>query len=383
MLKITENIDLRVMKGLKILKLISTKKPIARVDLASITGLNKATVSTITKELLDLGLIQEGDFGGSSGGRRPIKIDLCCDVGYTLCIDIVVQNVTLAILDLKFETIYIEKMQYLTNDFYLFFTQLCEQIDLLIKKVPPSRYGLVGLGISIHSVVDLHGNIKFFPEKSWRNIQVKSLLESRYDIPVLVDSDGNFSAYAQQMEYPDVKELLTLNISDVITGGILSDGKLVKGFLGYAGSIGHQIIDCNYTQNCTCGKRGCLEQFCSNKVILEQINKHKKVDNIEQFIALAQAKDINALRILDDFIKYLAIGITNMIFLLNSEIIILSSPVLDAFPHLLESLNESLLLPITKTQKIYLSRMQKNAPLIGVGLNVVDNFYSQVLSQPV
>lgn len=379
-MRIMETKDIRSSNRVEIMQTILRKKSIPRVNVASETGLNKATVSTIVKELIDLDLIEETELGSSSGGRRPIMIIPKVDVGYTVAIDVNINNVQLLVFNLNNEVISSDSMKYQTRDFTVFFTLLCRLIDKAVNNLPPSKFGLVGIGVAVRGVVDLAGKIKFIPKLDWRNIEISDLLIDRYKVAVLVENDGNFSAIAEQCNYPDVKNLIVIDIDDVITSGIICNGEVVKGYLGFANVVGHHVIDYKCEQVCSCGKRGCLEQFCSNRVILGQINEYEKVDTIEEFISLVKNKNINALKVLEYFVEHLTIGISNMIFLLNSEVIILNSPILDEFPYLLEHINERLLLPITKVQRIELSTLQKKAPLVGASARVVEEFFKVILS---
>lgn len=378
--KITETKDIRAANRILIMRDILSGDNIARVDISQNTGLNKATVSTIVKELIELSLIEESEMGSSSGGRRPVFISPKVSVGYSIAVDISINSAYLSVFDLSNTAIYSDKVRCDTEDFIQFFTLICGMIDSAIAVIPECKYGLVGIGVAVKGIVNLSGIIKYVPRPDWRNIDIGVLLNDRYNVPVSVDNDGNFTALAEKRFFPSVNDMIVITIDDVITSGILLNGMIVKGFLGYANAIGHHVIDYRYPIACSCGKKGCLEQFCSNRAIIRRMNEYKKIDTIEEFIELVRAKNLNALDILESFISYLTIGISNMIFLLNIEVVVLNSPILEAFPYLLDHIHERLLLPITKVQKIYISSLQKKAPLLGASSRVIDNFYSTVLS---
>ena len=68
----------------------------------------------------------------------------------------------------------------------------------MLNGQPKTLYGLVGIGISVHGIVDLSGLIRFVPSLGWRNIDICTLLGERYHVPINIDNDGNLAAIAQQ-----------------------------------------------------------------------------------------------------------------------------------------------------------------------------------------
>ena len=87
--------DIRAANRWEIIKQILHNYPISRVDICSLTGLNKATVSTIVKEWIDAGLLTETELGKSASGRKPILLQPVLSVGYVIAVDIDVRNVRL------------------------------------------------------------------------------------------------------------------------------------------------------------------------------------------------------------------------------------------------------------------------------------------------
>ena len=92
-MKITQTKDIRAANRWEIIKQILHNYPISRVDICSLTGLNKATVSTIVKEWIDAGLLTETELGKSASGRKPILLQPVLSVGYVIAVDIDVRNV--------------------------------------------------------------------------------------------------------------------------------------------------------------------------------------------------------------------------------------------------------------------------------------------------
>ncbi|MBN1071066.1 ROK family protein [Clostridium botulinum] len=378
-MEIRETKDLRSLNKIKIIQSILYKKQISRADLSTFTSLNKATVSVIVKELLDLRLIEESTIGDSTGGRKPIILTINEDIGYVIAIDINITMIDIIVTNLSNKILSSYSIKNEDNNFETIFNNLFSLIHKIQNVMPSSIYNLVGISLAVRGVVDLNGLIKFIPQLGWKNIDIRSKLENEFNVPIYIENDGNLSAMAEHKLMPNYNDMLVVDIDDVITSGIICNSQLVKGFLGFANAIGHHVINCDGKQ-CTCGKRGCLEQYCSNLAILSHINQSLPVKDIEEFVNLVKEENPYAISTLDYFIDHLAIGLTNLIFILNCEVIVLNSYILREIPVAMQKLHEKIFLPITRYQDLYLSKLGKKAPLIGACNICVEQFYKSILT---
>ena len=159
--------------------------------------MNKATVSTIVKEWIDKGLLAETELGKSGGGRKPILLQPLHQAGAAVALEIDISQVQAILTDLSGERVLArEQFPTLGESFPQVYHKVCQALDKLLAEMPPSPYGLVGIGVAVHGVVDLSGMIRFIPRLGWRNIDLRSLLEERYHVPVSLDNDGNLAALA-------------------------------------------------------------------------------------------------------------------------------------------------------------------------------------------
>lgn len=200
----------------------------------------------------------------------------------------------------------------------------------------------------------------------------------RYNVPVYIDNDGNLAASMESRLYPHYQELTVLSISDVISCGMISNGNLIRGYLGFANAVGHHTINIRETRRCSCGKYGCWEQYCSDQSLIEELNRRRQppIANIESFIELVKNQDNAALDVLDHFIRNLAIGLSNIIFFMNSELIIINSQLLQSLPYLLPEIMKVIVLPITHTQEIFISTLGKEGPILGASRKAIEEFFS-------
>jgi len=379
-MKISQTKDIRSANRLLILKHIFDKKQISRARISEETGLNKATVSTIIKELLSLKLVEETTIGDSSGGRKPIILTLNGSAGYCIAIDLGATHIDCILTNLKNEIIQTTSFPLLDGTFSHVYQQLYCSIDKLFRAVPPCPYGLIGISLAVRGIIDLDGIIRFIPKLKWHNIDVKSLLEQRYHVPVYVNNDGNLAASMEFRLRSHYREMTVLCLSDVISCGMITNGHLVRGYLGFANAVGHHTINICESRQCSCGKYGCFEQYCSDQVLIDEMNQHldTPLTNIDQFIALVKNQDKNALDILSRYIRNLAIGLSNIVFFLNSEVIIINSHLMQSLPYLLPEVMKDIVLPITHTQEIYLSQLGEKAPILGASMEAIGQFFEVI-----
>ena len=364
-MKISQTKDIRSANRLTIIKHILNKKQISRARISEETGLNKATVSTIVKEWMSLKLVEETTMGDSSGGRRPIILTLDGKAGYCIAIDIGARRLGLILTDLNNEIISRQSIPISRQAFSHVYQQIYLAIDKLIRDIPPCPYGLIGISLAVRGIIDLDGVIRFIPKLQWHNIDIKSLLEPSMESRL----------------HPQYEELTVLCITDVISCGMISNGQLIRGYLGFANAVGHHTINIQETKQCSCGKYGCWEQYCSDQYLLDEINLHleKPLEDIDEFIELVKKQHPSALAILDTYIRNLAIGLSNIIFFVNCEMIILNSHLIQSLPYLLPEIMKDIVLPITHTQEILISSLGNEGPILGASLKAIEEFF-EILS---
>lgn len=393
-MKITQTRDIRTANRWEIFRQILHHYPISRVELSNITGLNKATVSTIVKEWMDLGLLSETERGVSASGRKPIMLCPQLHAGCVMAIDIDAGHVQAILTDLSGERI-LARQQFAISSPYFpsVYRQLCQVLDELLTQQPDSCYGLTGIGVSVHGIVDLSGMIRFVPRLGWRNIDLRALLGERYHVPVCIDNDGNLAAIAQnniEMDSHSDSEghsvsashqsLAAVNISDSISAGLIVNGELLRGCHGFANAIGHHTINFDEPKQCHCGKYGCWEQYCSDTAVIAYANTllSTPISTIGELVDLVRHQDAAAQKVLDEFIRHLAVGLTNIIFIFDCEVISISSEILSSLPYCLPEVMRSMILPITHAEKVVLSRLGKNGAILGAAGQAIEAFFQDL-----
>ncbi len=172
----------------------------------------------------------------------------------------------------------------------------------------------------------------------WKNANFRKILASATRRPTFVANDANGAAYAEALwgSGEGASSLVAITIGTGVGGGIVFDRAMWEGTNGFAAEMGHFVIERD-GRECGCGKRGCLEAYCSATALIRETKRYMKLypesemwricdGNIERVSGktafLAKAKgDRAATLVVDDFISYLAVGVANVINILQPEVV--------------------------------------------------------------
>jgi glucokinase len=128
---------------------------------------------------------------------------------------------------------------------------------------------VTGIGVGAAGLIDVRsGTIVFSPNFSWRRVPIAARLTERFGLPVTVDNDATAGAWAEARvgAAAGSDESLFVGVGTGIGGGIVSGGHLLRGANGFAGEIGHVIVQPGGPL-CGCGNRGCWEQVASGQAL--------------------------------------------------------------------------------------------------------------------
>ncbi len=320
-----------------ILNLIRERGTISRIDLAKETGLTAATVTNLTAELIENKLVEEFNTGASTGGRKPILLKINSGEFCIASASISPDKVEFAVSDFCAKIIFYKHHK-------IDKTSTPERcVEFIIKslekfsKENPTR--VIGIGVGIHGIVDsVEGVSVYAPNLNWRNVNIKDLIAEHTDIPVFVDNDVRLMALAEMWfgTSKNADNFVFLYVGRGVGSAIVINKTLLRGSGDAAGEIGHTVIDIDGPK-CECGKRGCLQAFTNEAAMLSYLgdnldktsilNENSTCDDIVD--AYLNNSDEAARIVLDKEIKYLSLGISNIINVFNPSLVVLSSEIKD------------------------------------------------------
>lgn len=370
---VSDKFNIRAQNEAMLLQRIIDSKIISRAELSKITGLNKASVSTITKELITANYIQETGIGDSSsvGGRKPVLLEFNPQVGSVLSIDIGTNYIFGVHCYLDGEEINWS----IIEDISISKANIIGYIDDIISDLKVIDIGqVVGLAVAIHGIV-FENRITFAPHYDLVDFDLHGLLTDKYDFPVFIENEANLSALGAYSFGNDSQQLVALSIHSGIGAGIVVDGLLLKGQDGEAGEVGHSILFPD-GKPCPCGNKGCLEQYASTEVLFNELKKELKLDRItiQQIQEAVAAKNEKVLEIIDRNAYYLSIGINNISSIFNQETLIINSPLYNVMPEFVDLIAEKLDGRISRNTVITFSKIGERAIVYGGVALVCQNF---------
>jgi glucokinase len=187
-------------------------------------------------------------------------------------------------------------------------------------------------------MMDVESGIVFASpnQGGWRDVPLKELLETATGLPAWIEMDANAAALGEAWlgTGKEADPFIYLVVGTGIGAGILSRGRVLRGWRGTAGEIGHTVIDLDGPL-CNCGCRGCLESLASGPAIgllarhllengrvslMSELSQPREL-SAETVFQAARLGDKAALEIVDQTVGYLSIGLTNLIHLLNPRAI--------------------------------------------------------------
>jgi glucokinase len=138
------------------------------------------------------------------------------------------------------------------------------------------RDQVLGVGVTVPGLADsLNGLLIHAPYAGWRNVSVKSLLQSHWpNVSVSIANDVNACALGEMFfGKTSYKNMLWVTVSTGIGGGLIVGGRMVEGEQGIAGELGHVVVEWEHPNVCGCGNRGCLEAHASGTAIAREAQK--------------------------------------------------------------------------------------------------------------
>jgi glucokinase len=176
----------------------------------------------------------------------------------------------------------------------------------------------------------------------WRDVPVTELATAALGRPAVLDNDA-VAACAGEHRYGagrGTNDMVYLTISTGVGGGAVIDGALHRGRTGNGGELGHVTVDW-HGRLCDCGRRGCLEAYCSGTSIAERAQEAGMHGATAADVArAARAGDAVATRIWDETCEALACGITSIVNLFEPEIVVLGGGVVRTGEQLLAPVRE-------------------------------------------
>jgi len=386
--------DMRIRNLALILNHLHQNGPLSRAELTAQLGINKASISTTVRELINRGIVIEigQKTDNQDVGHPAIDLMINPDAGRIIGVNIEANGVRAIVTDVAPNILWRKEINF-QNETELeeLFSIIKQIIDEASKVARSYGFPVLGLGLGIPGLVDIENNrlIAAF-ELNWKDFDLNQFMEGNEDISLHVGNEAHLSAMGESYfgTSKNSETTLYLHWGIEIGGGIIINEDVVPGSLGFAGEVGHFSLNPE-GELCACGNRGCWNTYVNLKSISkrvadktgfgDQLNDQVRQQKIslDKIIQRAKSGDPIIINALNETAKWLGIGISNYINFLNPEYVVIGGPLSVVFniiePTLQSEVDNRALIWQRNACQIKQSIYHEDACLIGAVATVIWN----------
>ena len=359
---------------------------LSRASLTERMRLNRSTIGGLVGELVDLGAVQQtAPAGGRGGAGRPsLDVRPSCEDVYVLAAEVGVDALRVARVGLggrvlarasgRLETEAPERVA-------------CELLALLrqVAAAAPPGAALLGIGVGVPGVVrEADGVVRFAPNLGWRDVPLAALLRERMigGPPLHVANDADLGALGEHTRgaVTSQGDVVFLAGDVGIGGGVIVGGRPLLGVGGYAGELGHLLVNPR-GRTCRCGATGCWETEVGGAAVGRALRlpPHGGVEQLAARLAEVRTPSA-ALRRVG---RYLGLGLASIVNVLNPEVVVLGGVLRLVYPAVRQITDEALasaaLVAPREQVRVVVPALGADAVLVGAA----ESCFSAVLADPV
>lgn len=178
---------------------------------------------------------------------------------------------------------------------------MCRAVELALDKAGLTVRDCASIGVGAPGTCDpQRGVVVCAYNLGWFDVPVCRMLTEHFGLPARLSNDANCAALAETVAGAAVgcRNMVLITLGTGVGGGIVVEGKLLHGAHGSGAEIGHLVLNRDETVPCNCGKRGCVEQYCSATGIVRLAKRH--LDSTDAPSSLRTLKNLTCKDIFDE-----------------------------------------------------------------------------------
>lgn len=312
---------------------------IPRSEVAKNLNISPATVTALTADLISDGLVREvgGTARETGRGRPPVALEVISEARYTIGIKISEEAHSAVLCDLSGTVVAQAKLQAPSPRKPLSeLVQECQALSSkLLRKAGKTLNDVSIISAGIAGIADHRtGVVTWSPTLTERNADLKSALSNAFGLPCTIDNDANMLTLAELWfgigrTRPD---FVVVTIEHGVGMGVVMNSQIFRGTRGLGTEFGHTKVQLDGAL-CRCGRRGCLEAYLADYALAREASTALGTSRqspmslpemLETLYEQAKAGNKGAQTIFRRAGRYLAVGLSNIINLIDPEMIILS-----------------------------------------------------------
>lgn len=380
--------------------LIRREGQLSRIEIHRLTELRPATITKLTKELIEEGRIEEAGRSDNPTGRKQVLLRPNNEFGFVVVVDFDAENVRAALLDLepKVRGPIIQEPTVLNRGSAGLVAQLLRCTRRAMKVDGVAKEKILGIGVGDPGLVNADEGISIFAStiEFWRQVPLRAIFEAEFSIPTLIANNTRTKAVAERSlgAAANSDDMIFVEYGHGIGAGIITGGHLLGGSRWAAGEFGHTHV----TEDgpaCQCGSFGCLEAIAGIGALKASVGKALAQGGSSQALSLAGGKvegltgwhvlqaardgDKMAVSLVDGVANYLGLGLANLANLFNPSLIVLDKRLSLAGDQFIEQIRRVVqrqaLAHITETLEFRYASLGDQAGLLGPALLVLERIF--------
>lgn len=319
---ITSTRFVRTYNASTVLQTLYKHGSLTRSQLAKRTGMSAATITRIVTQLLEQGIVLEGQMGKSTGGRRPVYVQIDHSKLYIASLKLLRDNCIAALLDLRGNIL---QKRHLNSELCSPEQFLHRAAQALLEMFAAEQVNcehIVGLGVAASGICHpKQGVIIKSVNLGWENVPIAKILTDKLQLPIYLENDANACALAELWlgSAKDSVNYMYIKTEEGAGAGIVSQNALLTGPRFTTGEIGH-IPLISDGKRCRCGQRGCLETYVYfGDIQTRFFEKTGKTIDRQQFLQLVESEDPFTLHTVQEAATALAMACAHFGILLDLD----------------------------------------------------------------
>ena len=301
-------------KKSEIVRYIFKCKNASKTELTKVLEISMPTVLQSTKELLEQGILQEAGEYESTGGRRAKSLTINGNKAYAAGMDITGNHVSFVLINLKGEIISYEVLWKDFNDSLAYYREIFQELEAFIERHGLKEDNILGVGVALPGIIDRDEKVLIKSHALKLENFGLSLIAQMCTRVLHFENDTNAAMEAECTLAEG--DAIYLFLSRTVGGAFRTDGDIFRGNNRKAGELGHTILVPG-GRICQCGTKGCVNAYCSIQA-LEKASGY----SFEETMARVAAKDPQVLPVWNEYLDYLAITVSNLRMMYDTDIIL-------------------------------------------------------------
>lgn len=322
----TSNDQLRRFNLSMLMQMLHRNGGCSRADLTRMTGLNRSTIAVLVAELVEAGLAYEGEPETVIGqvGRPSLRVHPQPRLA-ALTINPEVNSVAIGLIGLGGEIIRSIRFDSSRVPSPAEAVRISQSIVAGMRGEIEESYDLVGIGVAVPGLVNAaSGRIVNAPQLKWKDVDLATPMSQAFRLPVYIANDASVGAIAENLFGAAIgaRDLVFVDGNAAgIGGGVIIDGQPLRGTSGFAGELGHIMVN-SAGVRCHCGRVGCLETEVNLDSLLALLGL-SRADEHELDIELGVTRDAAVLDEVRRQLRFLSIALTNLVNIFDPEVVVL------------------------------------------------------------